>query len=72
MIYHNGPMYLDRQIWANSVGTAQTAPEGEQSGQGPRAVWSGSTLFAILSASFAHIILLDTLLLNKTTVQILG
>ena len=33
--------HLDKQGWANSVDPDQTAPKG--------AVWSGSTLFAILS-----------------------
>ena len=33
--------YLDEKVWANSVDTDPTAPTG--------AVWSGSTLFAILS-----------------------
>ena len=35
-----------RQVWANSVDPDRTAPS---------AVWSGSTLFAIRSASFEHI-----------------
>ena len=39
--YSNGPKYLDRQVWTNIVDPDQTAPEG-----------SGSTLFAIPSASF--------------------
>ena len=43
----NVPKFLDRQVWANSVDPIQTAPIG--------AVWSGSTLFAIPSASFRHI-----------------
>ena len=43
----------ERQVWANSVDPDQTAPEG--------AVWSGSTLFAILPAS------LDAVLYDKTT-----
>ena len=38
--------YSDKNVWANSVDPDQTAPIG--------AVWSGSTLFAILS------VLLDT------------
>ena len=41
MFYRNDPKFSDRQIWANSVD------------QG--AVWSGSTLFAILPALFGHI-----------------
>ena len=39
-------MYLNKKVWANSIDPAQTAPIA--------AVWSGSTLFAILS------VLLDT------------
>ena len=42
--YRNDPKFLDRQVWANSADPDQTAPTGE--------VWSGSTLFAIPSASF--------------------
>ena len=49
--YCNGPKFLDRHIWANSVG----------------AVWSGSTLFAIPSASFRY-----TTVCEKDIVQILG
>ena len=48
-VYHNDPKFLDRQVWANSADPDQTAPRG--------AVWSGSTLFAILSASFGLITL---------------
>ena len=40
-LYHNGPKFLERQVWANSV--------EEQSDQG--------RLFAILSTSFQHITL---------------
>ena len=40
--YRNDPKVWDRQVCANSVDPDQTAPLG--------AVWSGSTLFAILSA----------------------
>ena len=42
--YSNVPKFSDRQVWKNSVDPDQTAPRG--------AVWSGSTLFAISSASF--------------------
>ena len=45
--YSNDPMFLDRQIWANSADPDQTALRG--------AVWSGSSLLAIPSASFGHI-----------------
>ena len=45
--YHNFPKFSDRQVWANSADPDQTAPRG--------AVWSGSTLFAIPSASFGCI-----------------
>ena len=41
--YRNFPKFSDR-VWANSADPDQTAPRG--------AVWSGSTLFAIPSASF--------------------
>ena len=40
--YHNNVKFSDGQVWANSKDPDQTAP-------------SGSTLFAILSASFGHI-----------------
>ena len=40
-IYSNDPKFSDRYAWANSADPDQTSP-----------VWSGSTLFAILSASF--------------------
>ena len=43
-LYHYFPKFLDGQAWANSAHPDQTAPRG--------AVWSGSTLFAIPSASF--------------------
>ena len=46
--YHNDPKFSDRRVWANSVDPDQTAP---------KAVWSGSTLFAIPSASFGAITL---------------
>ena len=49
-LYHDVPKFLDRWGWANSVDPDQTAPRG--------AVWSGSTLLAIPSASFGHITLL--------------
>ena len=42
--YHDDLKFSDRQVWANSVDPDQTAPRGTVS--------SGSTLFAILSASF--------------------
>ena len=48
-IYRNDPKFSDRYAWANSADPDQTAPRG--------AVWSGSTLFAILSASFGLITL---------------
>ena len=48
LVYRNDKC-LDRQVWANSVDPDQTAPKG--------AVWSGSTLFAIVSASFERITL---------------
>ena len=47
--YRNDPKFSDRTAWANSADPNQTAPRG--------AVWSGSTLFAILSASFGLITL---------------
>ena len=47
--YRNFPKFSDSQVWANSVNPDQTAPRG--------AVWSGSTLFAIPSASFGLITL---------------
>ena len=31
---HNDPKFLDRQVWANSADTDQTAPEGNQPEQG--------------------------------------
>ena len=52
----NVPKCSDRQVWANSVDTDQTAPRG--------AVWSGSTLFAILSACFGHITLCENLIVE--------
>ena len=39
--YCNDPKFSDRQVWANNVVSDQTAP----------CVWSGSSLFAIPSAS---------------------
>ena len=42
--YGNDPKFSDRYIWANSADPDQTAPRG--------AVWSGSSLFAILFAVF--------------------
>ena len=47
-VYHNGPKFSDRQVWANSADPDQTAP----------LVCSGSTLFAILSVAFGCITLL--------------
>ena len=47
--YRNDPKFSDRYAWANSADPDQTAPRG--------AVWSGSTLFAILSALFGLITL---------------
>ena len=44
--YCNDPKFSDRQVYANSVDPDQTASRG--------AVWSGSTLLAILSASFTY------------------
>ena len=46
---HNDPKFSDSQAWVNSADPDQTAPRG--------AVCSGSTLFAIPSASFGHITL---------------
>ena len=51
-ICHNDLKFSDRKEWAKSVPVDQTAPRGAVG-----AVWSGSTLFAILSASFGHITL---------------
>ena len=47
--YRNDPKFSDRYAWANSADPDQTAPR--------EAVWSGSTLFAIPSASFGLITL---------------
>ena len=47
--YRNDPKFSDRYAWANSADPDQTAPRG--------AVGSGSTLFAIPSASFGLITL---------------
>ena len=47
--YRNVPKFSDRQVWANSADPDQTAPL-QTAPWG--AVWSGSTLFAIPSASF--------------------
>ena len=49
VFYRNDPKFSDRYAWANSADQDQTAPRW--------AVWSGSTLFAILSASFGLITL---------------
>ena len=48
-VYRNFPKFSDRQVWANIADPDQTAPRG--------AVWSGSTLFAVPSASFGLITL---------------
>ena len=47
--YRNGPKFSDGKAWANSVDPDHTALRV--------AVWSGSTLFVILSASFGSITL---------------
>ena len=47
--YRNNPKFSDRYAWENIADPDQTAPRGE--------VLSGSTLFAILSASFGLITL---------------
>ena len=57
--YRNVPKFSDRQVWANSADPDQTAPRG--------AVWSGSTLFAIPSASFGCVTLR-----KSHIVQVLG
>ena len=57
-VYRNDHKFSDRYAWANSADPDQTAPRG--------AVWSGSTLFAIPSASFGLITLWQS-----HTVQIL-
>ena len=70
--YCNFPKFSDGQIWANSADPDQTAPRG--------AVWSGSTLFAIPSASFgcitrrnSHLVqLLGWLQINFQVSEILG
>ena len=49
LFYRNDLKFSDRYAWANCANPDQTAPRG--------AVWSGSTLFAIPSASFGLIIL---------------
>ena len=56
-MYRNDPKFSDTYAWAKSADPDQTAPRG--------AVWSGSTLFAIPSAS------LDSLLYGRATAQIL-
>ena len=58
-VYHNYPKFPERQVSANSADPDQTAPRG--------AVWSGSTLFAIPSASFGCITLR-----KRHPVQLLG
>ena len=47
--YRNDPKFSGTYPWANSADPDQTAPRG--------AVWSGSTLFAIPSASLGLITL---------------
>ena len=47
--YPIDPKFSDGQVVANSADPDQTAPRG--------AVWSGFTLFAILSASFGNMTL---------------
>ena len=47
--YINGPKFLDRHVWANSVDPDQTAPGAVW--WGSTVCW-GSTLFVIHSASF--------------------
>ena len=47
--YCNDPKFSERYAWANSADLDQTAPRG--------AIWPGSTLFAIPSASFGLITL---------------
>ena len=47
--YRNDPKFSDSYAWANSADPDQTALRG--------AVWSGSPLFAIPSASFGLITL---------------
>ena len=56
--YHNDSKILDRQDLANYIDPVQAAPSGQTEG----AVWSGSTLFAILDL-FA----LDALPYSKAT-----
>ena len=48
-VYRSDPTFSDRYVWANSTDPDQAPPRG--------AVWSGSTLFAIPSASFGCITL---------------
>ena len=52
-MYRNDAEFSDRQAWANSADPDQTAPRGAPRG----IVWSGSTLFAVPSASFSRITL---------------
>ena len=47
--YAYDPKFSDRQVWVNTADPDQTAPRG--------ADWSGSTVFAIPSASFERITL---------------
>ena len=48
-LHHNDPKFSGRQVLANHADPDQTGPEPWG------AVWSGSTLFAIPSASFGRI-----------------
>ena len=56
--YGNGPKHSDWQVWANTIDPDQTVPE---EGVWLGSIWSGSTLFAILSA------FLEGLFSGKTT-----
>ena len=51
IMYSNDPKFSDNEVWANSVDPDQTVPQSAPQGS----VWSGSTLFAVLSASVGHI-----------------
>ena len=53
--YRNDPKFSDREAWANSADPDQTAPSSLISVRLLGAVWLGSTLFAIPSASFRSI-----------------
>ena len=45
-MYHIVPKFSDRQVWANSADPDQIAPCPDPDQTAPRAVWSGSALFA--------------------------